>query len=171
MTNRNTRRGFTLIELLVVVLIIGILAAIAVPQYQKAIEKARLAEALATGAVLEKSLQTYLLTNGFPADQTVLLGKNLLDVEPTWLHCSDDGYCQTKHFNHLVRCYDGQIVGTFCAIDIWRQEVPDESEDIYSLTLSYNSAGNLWKRFYINEQYAYTKNIAAFLESSGWEKD
>lgn len=55
--------GFTLIELLVVVLIIGILASVAMPQYNKAVEKSRATQALAILKSLYAAQETYYMAN------------------------------------------------------------------------------------------------------------
>ena len=58
------KRAFTLIELLVVVLIIGILSAIALPQYQKSVERAKMAEAAINLRAIANANLIYYMTNG-----------------------------------------------------------------------------------------------------------
>ena len=93
-------QGFTLIELLVVVLIIGILSAVALPQYQVAVAKSRLSAVIPTTKEMANALELYYLANGaYPPDSTEDFGFDI-SVPPG---CTQAG---TTHANH---CPDGTV--------------------------------------------------------------
>ena len=61
--NRNRHAGFTLVEVMIVVVIIGILAAIALPQYSDYVRRARVTEALGLLAGMRPRMEQFFQDN------------------------------------------------------------------------------------------------------------
>ncbi len=93
------KRAFTLIELLVVVLIIGILSAIALPQYTKTVQRARLSEVNGVFSSAKQAIDAYLLENGFPAETTHFTGTDAtggLAIDLPGTPCTSSRNCLSK---------------------------------------------------------------------------
>ena len=125
------KKGFTLIELLVVVLIIGILSAIALPQYTKAVEKSRGTQALTLLKALHQAQQAHHLANGTYSDSF-----SELDVSVPW--SGSDSLVQNQDWSvrlytdanpNVHRIYIQRLRGSYAGCgfailyDVWKNKI------------------------------------------------
>ena len=139
----QNRVGFTLIELLVVVLIIGILAAVAVPQYQVAVEKSRYTQLMVGADMIKKANQLYYMANG-----KYSVDLNDLDLSLVGCEIINDGRaCKLKSGG---TCYvnDGTTSGgelkaiVYCIKDGMYYSLRNENNNRYCYASSNNNVAN-----------------------------
>jgi len=149
--NKNSFRGslrcsgFTLLELMVTVVIISILAAMAMPSYVRAANKARLAEAVTYIAAIERAMDMYCTQFKWSSATFLKTGGSRLDIEfKDSLDCSNAG-CSSKNFTYNGSCDAGSCSITVVpnAANKWKDHLPNLTA---TRTPSASGLGASWSR-------------------------
>ena len=130
MQKTNTRRGFTqikqggftLIELLVVVLIIGILSAVALPQYKLAIIKSKTKAILPVLSAIQRAQEVYYLNNGEYANNIQALDIQMPAECTPQDSANNSNWICGKDF-HIVTNTNAAVTANYC---------PEYNNDVYT---------------------------------------
>lgn len=154
------KKGFTLIELLVVVLIIGILSAVALPQYEKAVEKSRSAEALSLLKSIHQAQKIYFMQTGTHTSKLDDLDITLSGAADQDMGSGITGK-KTKYFVYYTNFDSNASTG------LGARRIDADKGTLYAFNIGESGRDDLWRCCYMQEKYKDLCRVMGFTKDAG----
>ena len=123
------KRAFTLVELLIVIIIIGILATMSIPQYQKMVNRAKWAECVGLAGAIKTAQSLYYAENGAYKENGILADLNTLDLP------------SSRKFNFSIKNAEHKIYGYSSTAGVPADNEATPPNNNFFIDLDDNSTG------------------------------